>query len=1098
MHRIRGLTAYHRDAILCATVVYAMHLFFAQVPAVAETPVDFDRQIRPILSRACFHCHGPDRKQRKADLRLDIANDHASERIAAMDPENSELLLRITSTDQDYRMPPSKSQLTPEQIALLKKWVVQGAEYRGHWAWKLPTRPDVPKTDATGWSQNAIDHFVQNQLERRQMQASPAADKVTLIRRVSLDVRGLPPSIREVDSFVADAAPGAYETMVDQMLASQHYGERMAQDWLDLSRFGDTNGYHKDSDRDMWLYRDYVINAFNDNKPYNRFVIENLAGDLMPDATDETRIATGFSRNVTFNEEGGADPDEFHVTYAVDRTNTTGQVFLGITFGCAQCHDHKYDPISQREYYQLYAFFNSVKDEVGAGGPMGHHDLPLPPLLEIETPEYLRRVSVAESAIDDAVDRLARETDRFRVERPDFDAEKKRWLARLNGRSKPDVITEGQHEGLVLWLSADDVNGNGVVDRDEEFAPGETIDIWSDRSERERNATAMGAPKYIARAFADQPAIQLDGKNDFLRTQAGGELLAGDFTMVVALKHDALNDHQMMLMWGAEQQGKRRAMWKTADSNYLSFNGHSADVVGKRALTTERPQIAVIMKTGETNTIRMYLDGEAAGDGTAKLVAYTPPAENPITIGANNAGLERTAAQFAEVMIFDRALRDDERQSITDRLTNKYGIQPDWAIPTELVKSIQLTEADQNDEQRAAISHFFMEQIYLPSRERIEKLKTEVTDLSQKLETTRQKLPTTMVMVQKPKPNPAYVLLRGDFQNRGERVERDVPAIFPRLPADQPRNRLGLAHWMTDPQHPLVARVVVNRLWNQMYGVGLVKTLGDLGTQGDQPSHPALLDWLAVEFVESGWDVKHMQKLMLMSSAYRQSSQHSLRYSKVDPDNRYLSRAARFRLSAEEIRDNALSISGLLTRKIGGPSVKPYQPLGYYADKIEHSWEQSKGEDLYRRGVYTYWRRTTVYPSFQIFDAPSREFCTVNRPRTNTPLQALVLLNDPTFVEAARVFGQRIMKVQADSVEERCSFAFRAAVARQPSSEEVAVLSQLFRQQRQHFRQHPDEANKLIAQGEAAREKALNVVDHAAWTALASIILNLDETVTRE
>lgn len=1100
----------NRISYLCASFLCASSLFFSAffsaIPVMAAQPVDFDREIRPILSRACFHCHGPDQKQRQADLRLDVANDHAAERIAGGDPENSELLLRIISGDRDYQMPPpdSKSQLTPEQIGSLTKWVAQGAEQRGHWAWETPTRPDLPTTQANGtqangtqtkgWARNAVDHFVQHQLERRQMQPSPAADKVTLIRRVSFDVRGLPPSIREVDAFVANTSPDAYETMVDQMLASRHYGERMAQDWLDLSRFGDTNGYHKDSGRDMWLYRDYVIASFNDNKPYSRFIIENLAGDLMPDATDETRIATGFSRNVTFNEEGGADPDEFYVTYAIDRANTTGQVFLGITFGCAQCHDHKYDPISQREYYQLYAFFNSVKGEVGAGGPSGYHDKPLPPLLGVATPAYRHRVDVALSAVVDAEIRLAKETEKYRVERPGFVAEQKKWLGQLNDKATPGMTLEG----LVLWLAADDVNGNGVADRDEEYAPGETIDIWSDRSKRKLNATASGAPKYIAEAFAGQPAIQLDGKNDFLRTGSGGELLAGDFTMIVALKHDALNDHQMMLMWGAEQQGKRRAMWKIAGSNSLSFNGYNADVVGNRPLGTDRPQIAVITKTGETNTIRMYLDGEAGGEGAAKLVAYTPPAENPISIGANNAGLEKTAAQFAEVLVFNRALSDDERQSITARLRKKYGIQANWAIPTDLVAAIQLPEDERNDEQRAAISHYFMEQIYLPSRKSIEKLKKEMTDLDQKLESAEQKLPTTMVMVQKEKPNPAYVLMRGDFQNPGERVEPDVPAIFPRMPTDQPRNRLGLAHWLTDPQHPLVARVVVNRLWKQLYGIGLVQTLGDLGTQGERPSHPELLDWLAVEFIESGWNVKHVQRLMLMSSAYRQSSRYSSEYSKVDPENRHLSRAARFRLSAEEIRDNALSISGLLTRKVGGPSVKPYQPTGYYADKIEHGWEQSKGEDLYRRGVYTYWRRTTVYPTFQIFDAPSREFCTVNRPRTNTPLQALVLLNDPTFVEAARVFGERIMKAHADSVEDKCAFAFRAAVSRRPSSEEAAVTSQLFRQQLQYFRQHPEEAKKLVTQGEAARDEQLDVVEHAAWTTLASIILNLDETVTRE
>ena len=1070
-------------------------LFLAMGEAKA---VDFDREILPLLSKHCFACHGPDAKQRQGDLRLDRPGDRLTALLSSADPAASELLSRVRSSDPERKMPPPEgdSTLAPQEVALLSSWVAEGGMYRGHWAWERPRRPALPLVTQPDWTRNEIDRFILATLDQHEMVPSPAADRVTLIRRVSLDVRGLPPTPAEVRRFVTDGAEDAYEAMIGRMLASKQYGERMAQDWLDLARYGDTNGYHADSDRAMWLYRDYVINAFNANMPFDRFILENLAGDLLPNATVQSQIASGFNRNVTFNEEGGADPDEFYVAYAIDRANTTGQVFLGMTFGCAQCHDHKYDPLSQREYYQFYAFFNSVQGEVGAGGPGGFHNKPLPPLLEVKTPQYLARVQAAQSEHETVVKQLAAAKAVLLQDTAGFQNALLAWATDLR-EGRPAGFTE---DGLILWLSADDLDGNRVPDADQEdFTPPSAVGTWHDRSGNGLHASAQGAPSYAEAAFNGKPAIRLDGEDDFLRTMSGGERLQDDFTMLVALRHDQLDNHQMMLMWGVEHTGKRRGMWKVGTSQLLGFNGHGADVIGSQKLVTERPQIAVITKEGSQHQIRLYLDGQAVGEGKPALNPFELRAQNPVTIGANNAGGELTAAQFAELMVFDRRLADRELGALTGYLAEKYNVSAKFdAVPAAILAIARLPRDEWQAAQIQQIETFFSEKVYFTADATVGKLTRREEELAAMVGNATKAVPTTMVMLQQEKATPAYVLMRGDFQNPGEQVTPDVPALFPRMAEGQPRNRLGLARWMSDPRHPLVARVAVNRYWKQLFGTGLVKTLGDLGTQGDRPSHPQLLDWLAVEFIESGWNIKHLQKLMLLSATYRQSARNAGRFEAVDPENRLLARASRFRLSAEEIRDNALAISGLLSEKIGGPSVKPYQPADYYADKIGRGWDQSRGEDLYRRGLYTYWRRTTVYPSFQIFDAPSREFCTVNRPRTNTPLQALVLLNDPTFVEAARVFGQRIMTSGGATLPDKLTYAFEHAVARSPSSAEQRALAEIWQQQKALYTQEQTAAAQLVGQGASAKAQNLDTVEHAAWTALASVLLNLDETITRE
>ena len=861
-------------------VFLALILTQARADELPDDNVDFSRQIRPILSGKCFNCHGPDEQQRKGDLRLDVA-EGARQSIVPGDAKKSELVQRITSKDPDSRMPPKDSnvQLSADEISLLTKWVSQGADYSVHWSFDKPQPAEVPALDKE-WGRNEIDAFILKRLAAAELQPSSETDKVTFIRRLSLDLTGLPPTIEEVDRFLADTHPAAYERLVDRLLSSPHYGERMAQDWLDLARYGDTNGYENDSDRQMWLYRDWVINAFNANMTFDQFTREQIAGDLLPDASNSQKIASGFNRNTTYNEEGGADGEEFMVVYAVERASTTATVFLGLTLGCAQCHDHKYDPISQQEFYQFYAFFNSVDGEKGATG----HDIPLPPLLSLPTTEQTANLN------------------RTREE-----------LAEVEARVKDELAK---------------------------------VAIVSVPAREENDTESSSVP---------------DGSE--------------------------------------EEQDKKE----------------------------ERP----------------YFNAQVA---------------------------------------WEQHEKEKEKSE----------------LPKEILELVKLDPQTRNDEQRKQLCDYFVQHAYAPSRRTFEPLNKRQDELKKRADETEKSIPTTMVMKEMAERRPAYLLIRGDFQQRDKQVEPNVPAIFPPLPTDQPRNRLGLAHWLTDANNPLVARVAVNRLWKQLFGAGLVSTMEDFGVRGEHPSHPELLDWLATEFLRTDWDVKALQKKIVMSSAYRQSSRYRPDAAKVDPYNRLLARQNRFRLTGEEIRDTALAVSGLLSNELGGRSVFPYQPEGYYSDKGRWKWNQSKGVGLYRRGLYTFWRRTTPYPTFSIFDAPSRETCTVERPRTNTPLQALVTLNDPMFVEAARVFGERILREGGDSMDDKFGFAFRATLAREPDEHDRAILTKIYADQFAKYSADSEAAAALIKQGEYPSPEHVDPVELAAWTTAANVLLNLDETVTRE
>ena len=782
--------------------------------AVAADGVDFNRDIRPILSENCFKCHGPDDAQRKAKLRLDD-RDAAIKHGGVIVPGkagDSELIARITAADADERMPPAKTgkKLTPQQIAVLKQWIDEGARYSAQWSFIAPRRPGLPAIRAVGWPRTPIDRFILARLEREGLAPSPEAERTTLIRRLTLDLTGLPPTVHEVDEFLADQTPGAYEKVVDRLLQSPRFGERLAVDWLDAARFADTHGYHIDSGRDMTRWREWVIQAFNTNKPFDQFTVEQLAGDLLPNPTVEQLVASGFNRNHMINFEGGAIAEEYHTANIVDRVNTTGTVWLGLSVGCAQCHDHKYDPISQKEFYQFFAFFHNVP-EAGLDGSKGN----AAPVIRMPTAQQQQRLSA-----------LAKQ------------------IAELDEKAKD--------------------------------------------------------PK--------------------------------------------------------------------------------ADV---KALKT---QIAALRK---------------------------------------------------------------ERDSL----------------------------------ERA--------------------------------------IPSAMVMEEMPRPRETFVLVRGQYDKKGEKVSAGTPAALPALQkrqqgnAARPPDRLDLANWLVDPAHPLTTRVAVNRYWQMFFGTGLVKTSEDFGSQGEWPSHPELLDWLAVEFRESGWNLKALVRMIVTSATYRQSSAiaelSSIPHSalrtphSIDPENRLLARMSRLRLQAEFIRDQALAVSGLLNNDIGGKSVFPYQPPGLWEELMSRAdganwtaqtYTPSKGRDLYRRTMYTFWKRTSPPPTLATFDAPDREVCTVRRARTNTPLQALILMNDPTYVEASRKLAERLL-TEAKSIDERITLAFRLATARRPSADEVAVLRHVFETRLAKYRHDPDAAKKLLRVGEAPVNDKLDAAELAAWSAVANVVLNLDEAVTR-
>ena len=948
--------------------------------------LEFNRDVRPILSRHCFPCHGPDEAARQAELRLDQASAHSDPR-GILEPAGL-LLERIEASEPDDRMPPpeAKLELEPADLEILRRWIEAGAPYQDHWSFRPVESPALPTAPDADWARQPFDHFVLARLQEQGLSPSPEADRRTLIRRLSFDLCGLPPTPEQVRAFVEDERPDAYERLVDQLLESDAHAERMTLAWMDAARYGDTSVYHADGPRDMWPWRDWVIEAYASNMPFDQFTLEQLAGDLLPDAPLGARVAAGFHRNNGTSDEGGAIDEELRVSYMVDRVKTTSNVWLGLSMECAQCHDHKYDPVTQDDYYRFYAYFNqSVED--GFQTRNGNEA----PLVRVPRPMDLEREATAESALAEAEAALAA------LELPR--AEQEAWV---------------QAERASL-LEA------GVVE----------LSSWS-----------LAGP-YTA-----------PNSGTAFRTAWGPELAEPEEPVEWRLDESLQFDPPR-----ATPQGGNSAL-------YL-----------RRTLSVDRPMRKAV-SLGSDDTIQVWLNGEELlSKETYRGVQRDQERVELDLVEGENVFLAKVCNGGGPAGFYFRIV--------------------DSALP-EPVQAALLAEADaRNDEQRSLLEAHYREQVW----EAGVAAKQRVDESRGALQAARNGVPTVMTMQDRPGGRMTYVLDRGQYDSpTGEALEpRALDWLLPTDP-EAPKNRLGLAQWLVDPRHPLTARVAVNRHWALLFGRGLVPTVMDFGSQGGWPSHPRLLDWLAADFVEHGWDVRRLLRQIVTSATYRQSSVVQAGLRERDPDNELLARAPRYRLQGEFLRDQALAVSGLLVDEVGGPGVKPYQPPGLWNEVSLNGnlrFQQDSGEKLYRRSMYIYWKRSAPMPAMTTFDAPTREKCVVQRQRTNTPLQALVTLNDVQFVEAARHLAERMLAAGA-SFEERLDAGFELCTARPADEGRRAVMARLIESELAHYRAAPEEAAALLAVGESARDEALDPAEHAAWTVLASALLNLDETLNRD
>ena len=992
-------------------------LLLALAAAARAQPVEFNRDIRPILSDRCFTCHGPDATHRQAGIRFDIPGSAASAFVPGH-PEQSEMIRRVTATGAD-RMPPEssgKAKLTPREVDLLRAWITQGAPGQPFWSFIPPHRPEVPA------GRSAIDYFIQTRLAREGLHPSPQAGKRLLIRRVSLDLTGLPPTPAEVEAFLADTAPTAWEKVVDRLLASPHYGERMAFRWMEAARYGDSNGYQTDGPREMWRWRDWVIAAFNNNMPYDQFATEQIAGDLLPNATLDQRIATGFNRNHRTTGEGGIIPEEYRVEYVADRTQTTATVFMGLTVGCARCHDHKYDPIAQKDFYRLYAFFNQIPDEKGFTWNYG----PEEPFVKAPLPAETQHLNELDSQI------AAAQKD-YDALQPKLRAAQSAWEAKLNPK------------------------------RADTWTPTGDLIFRSDWVKSDLPAESSPAGK----------ALQYDGKQ-FL--EANGEAAVfgylQPFTFSAWIKPETEDGAILTRLDDfIESQGHGLYLMKGRIRLHLTqrFTDLGLRVESVNPVKQREWQHVLVTYDGKrlARGVKIYVNGEPQ---PVKILfdQNTEPfnkKNTPIRVGAGG-GLRFTGA-IGDARIYKRALNAEEAAAVAGKTKARLHLE---FLETAAPKDIR------------------------EARARLLALQSERDKFHDSIS-------TVMVMADGAQRD-TFLLKRGAYDAPGEKLTAGIPAILSdTLPLDpaQPNNRLTLARWLVSRRNPLTARVTVNRFWQSFFGFGIVKTVDDFGSQGEWPVHPELLDWLAVEFMDSGWNVKAIQKLIVMSETYRQSSVATPALLEKDPDNRLLARGPRLRLGPEAIRDQALLVSGLLTDKIGGPSVKPYQPAGLWQELSgNNGYVQSKGADLYRRSLYTYWKRTIPHPYMMNFDSPNREQCAVFENRTNSPLQALDLMNEVTFLEASRKLAERMMTEGGATPDARLAWGFNVVLARRPNARQQPVLLKTFQRFETGFRADPKSASEYIHEGDSPVRPGLDPAELAAYTSVASLILNLDETITKE
>lgn len=1016
----------------------------AWVPAFvsADDPVDFNRDIRPLLSDNCFQCHGPDANQRKADLRLDNA-DGARTVLTARNPAESEIYRRITSADPDEVMPPPDSGrvLTATQKNSIRRWIEQGAEWRGHWAFEPPLRPKTPAVSNPAWPRNPMDAFILHRLEEEQLAPSEPADRITLLRRVTLDLTGLPPTPEEVDDFLQDDRPDAWERVIDRLLASPRYGERMAVRWLDGARYADTSGYQSDGERIMWRWRDWVIEAFNGNLPFDQFTVEQLAGDLLDNPTLDQQIASGFNRNHRGNSEGGIIPEEYAVEYVVDRVETTSTVWLGLTMGCGRCHEHKFDPITQREFYQLFAYFNNVPE---SGRAMKYRNSP--PYISTPTRDQQRQLVTLE-------ERLATATRVFDGLRPELTGAQAQWEREIDRNRLPLVPDPASQQ-------VRSAPGDPAIADKAYYDSGKT-----DQGYHINGIHSVGVGFHDTGDFGFLDKFTLSAWI-FPRRPEGGTILS----KMTDVPH---GDGYSLVLENGKLQVNLVKRWLDDALRVESVESLPADQWSHVLVTYDGSRVAsgvAIYFNGQRQPLKVNLD----------LLNQTFATKEPVRIGGGNGPKGLFHGIIDDVRVFKDVLSPDEIAIV--------------ALPDSVAELLATPAGERSPAQTKKLRATFLAHA---APEAIRQADEQVRELTRQRQALIESFPNTMVMQELPEPRPTHILLRGEYNRPGERVTAGLPACLPPFPADQPNNRLGLARWLTDPRHPLTSRVAVNRVWQMLFGTGLVKTVDDFGAQGEWPSHPALLDWLAVEYA-GDWDAKRLLRQLVTSATYRQSSKITPELLQRDPENRLLARGPRQRLSPEMVRDQALFAAGLLVEQPGGPSVKPYQPEGLWKELADADYVQDHGASLYRRSMYTFWKRTIPPPTMLTFDAAGRETCIVRETRTNTPLQALTLMNDVTFVEASRVLAQRVMHEAGPAPEARLALAFRLAASRHPRPQELALLTAGLRAQHENFRQHPDAADQLLSLGEWPRDPQLDPAELAALATMAGVMLNLDETITKE
>jgi hypothetical protein len=1027
--------------ILCSGLVAA--LLWTPSVARADDPdkVDFTRHIRPILSDKCFACHGPEEKKAKGGLRLDV-RDKAIEvgAIVPGKPQDSELLKRIHA-DEKQRMPPLKSNktLTAAEKDLLKRWIEQGAEYREHWAFVTPVKKAAPKVKGKPWPRSGLDYFILSRLEKEGLQPSAEADRMTLIRRLTLDLTGLPPTLAEIDTFLADRSPEAYEKVVNRLLSSPRYGEHMARYWLDAARYGDTHGMHLDNYREIWPYREWVIGAFNKNLPFNQFIVEQLAGDLLPKPTMAQQIATGFLRCHVTTNEGGSIDEEVYVRNVVDRVDTNGTVLLGLTVGCARCHDHKYDPFSMKDYYQTFAFFNNID------GPAMDGNIPqTPPVMKVMTPAVAERYRELEAKIAPVQKRITAELAKIKYDDAQ-DAKEPMTLPRA------DFIW--LDDGLPAGAKAE--AGGGVN------LPWKFVDGTVHSGSKSAHLTTAAL-----------------GQNVLVNANPGLRVGTGDKLFAYVYLDQANPPKQIMLQWHTDTW-RSRAYW---GENLIPWGNDNSP---------ERYKVGALPEAGKW--VRLEVEAAKVGIQPGTAITGLALTQHGGSAHWDAAGINTQTPQgypaFNTLSAWARAMRATKGGS----------------LPKPIQDIVKLDPKKWNADQKKRLREHYLEHIDPKTRSIFTPLHQEIATFVKQRDAIDKSVPTTLIFKEKQgEPRPAYILKRGEYDQKKDKVGRATPAFLPSMPNNLPKNRLGFAQWLTAPNHPLTARVAVNRLWQQVFGTGLVKTAEDFGAQGELPSHPELLDWLAVEFMEDGWDVKKFMKRLVLSATYRQSAKVTKDRLAKDPHNRLLSRGPRYRLDAEMLRDQALYLSGLLVEKVGGPSVKPPQPRGLweavaFTGSNTGKFSADTGHDkVHRRSMYTFWKRTAHPPQMGALDAPSREACTVRRERTNTPLQALLLMNEPQFVESARMLGQRTMKEGGTSLESRLKYLFRVATARVPDAGELMELTFLYNENLEKYTKDTKAAAALIAIGETKADTSLNASELAAWAMMANLVLNLDEVLNRE